>query len=45
MFHGILALFDIWAENQIFFSQEPCFYKFRKMTQNMFNKHAINCSC
>ena len=24
-------------------SQEPCFYKFRKMTQNMFNQHAINC--
>ena len=26
-----------------FFSQEPCFYKFRKMTLNMFNQHAINC--
>ena len=26
-----------------FLSQEPCFYKFREMTQNMFNQHAINC--
>ena len=26
-----------------FLSQEPCFYKFHKMTQNMFNQHAINC--
>ena len=42
MLHGILALFDIWAENRIL-SQEPCFYKFRKMTLNMYNQHAINC--
>ena len=41
-FMAFLAMFDIWAENRIL-SQEPCFYKFRKMTQNIFNQHAINC--
>ena len=41
-FMAFLALFDIWAENRIL-SQERCFYKFRKMTQNIFNQHAINC--
>ena len=30
-FMAFLALFDICAENRIF-EQEPCFYKFRKMT-------------
>ena len=32
------------AENHVIpTSQEPCFNKFRKMTLNMFNQHAINC--
>ena len=40
---AFLALFDIWAENRIFLAKNHVFYKFRKMTQNMFNHHAINC--
>ena len=43
VFHGILALFDIWAENRIFqprtgfFSQESDFQKFLKMPQSVFS--------
>ena len=41
MFHGILASTSELRSR--FLSQESCFYKFRKMSQNMFNQHAINC--
>ena len=35
MFHGILALFDIWAENRIFWAKNRVFTNFVKLLKHV----------